>query len=56
MWEMQLSINKEEYGFEKDDICKTPNVVAKICDELRKSGKTFDRLDQIIQRVDELTV
>ena len=56
MWEMQLSINKEESGFEKDDICKTPNVVAKICDELRKSGKTFDRLDQIIQRVDELTV
>ena len=43
-------------GFEKDDICKTPNVVAKICDELRKSGKAFDRLDQIIQRVDRLTV
>lgn len=56
MWEGQLSIHKEEYGFEKDDICKTPNVVAKICDELRKSGKAFDRLDQIIQRVDELTV
>lgn len=55
-WSDQLEIFKAEYGLEKDDICKTPNVISAICANLAKEGKSFDRLNQIIGRVDALVI
>lgn len=53
-WEELLARHRDDFGLEKDDICKTPSVIAAICAELRNAGKNIDRLSEIISRVDAL--
>jgi len=53
-WQEEIQSYKDEYGFDADDICKTPAVVAAICAKLRRENLTLNRFDQIIEKVDKL--
>ncbi|WP_306755383.1 ATP-dependent nuclease [Paracoccus actinidiae] len=53
-WEREVQIYKEEFGFDSDDICKTPWVAQQICGKLVEGGVELARFQRIIDSVDAL--
>jgi hypothetical protein len=49
-----VQIYKEEFGFDSDDICKTPWVAQQICGKLVEGGVELARFQRIIDSVDAL--
>lgn len=53
-WETTFQAVADDMGLHLSDVCKTPQAVYRVVEELRVGGTKFSMFDQIVNKVDEL--
>ena len=53
-WETTFQAVADDMGLHLSDVCKTPQAVYRVVEELRVGGIKFSMFDQIVKKVDEL--